>query len=104
MRLRQILVNLVGNAIKFTDGGEVVIEVSLSCDEPDGVILTFAVKDTGVGIEPEQCSRIFEPFHQIDGSMTRSRGGSGLGLSITRQLVELMGGAISVESNLGRSP
>ena len=79
VRLRQILVNLVGNAIKFTDGGEVVIEVSLSCDEPDGVILTFAVKDTGVGIEPEQCSRIFEPFHQIDGSMTRSRGGSGLG-------------------------
>jgi PAS domain S-box-containing protein len=102
VRLRQILVNLVGNAIKFTDGGEVVIEVSLSCDKPDGVILTFAVKDTGVGIEPEQCSRIFEPFHQIDGSMTRTRGGSGLGLSITRQLVELMGGAISVESNLGQ--
>jgi two-component system, sensor histidine kinase and response regulator len=102
VRLRQILVNLVGNAIKFTDSGEVVVEVSVSHDEPDGVVLTFTVKDTGVGIEPAQCSRIFESFHQIDGSMTRARGGSGLGLSITRQLVELMGGAISVESKPGQ--
>jgi PAS domain S-box-containing protein len=97
VRLRQILVNLVGNAIKFTESGEVVVEVSVARDEPDGVVLRFTVQDTGIGIEPEHCSRIFESFHQIDGSMTRARGGSGLGLSITRQLVELMGGAISVQ-------
>jgi len=102
VRLRQILVNLVGNAIKFTERGEILVELSLARNEPDGVVLNFAVEDTGIGIPPEQCPRIFESFHQVDGSMTRARGGSGLGLSITRQLVELMGGKISVESELGR--
>jgi PAS domain S-box-containing protein len=102
VRLRQILVNLVGNAIKFTERGEILVELSLVRSEPDTVMLNFAVEDTGIGIEPDQCARVFESFHQVDGSMTRSRGGSGLGLSITRQLVELMGGKISVESELGR--
>jgi two-component system, sensor histidine kinase and response regulator len=102
VRLRQILVNLVGNAIKFTERGEILVEVSLSRNEPDGVMLNFVVEDTGIGIPSEQCAKVFESFHQVDGSMTRARGGSGLGLSITRQLVELMGGKISVESELGR--
>jgi two-component system, sensor histidine kinase and response regulator len=102
VRLRQILINLVGNSIKFTERGEILVELSLARNEPDGLILNFAIEDTGIGIAPEQCSRVFESFHQVDGSMTRARGGSGLGLSITRQLVELMGGKISVESELGR--
>jgi PAS domain S-box-containing protein len=102
VRLRQILVNLVGNAVKFTERGEVVIEVSLRNHRPNGVTLNFMVEDTGIGIDPEHSARIFESFHQVDGSMTRARGGSGLGLSITRQLVELMGGSISVRSERGR--
>ena len=102
MRLRQILVNLVGNAVKFTDRGEILVEASLLSSEPDGVALQFIVEDTGIGIEPAQCSRVFESFHQVDGSMTRTRGGSGLGLAITRELVELMDGHISVESEFGR--
>ncbi len=102
VRLRQILVNLVGNSIKFTERGEILVELSLARGDGDGVMLNFAIEDTGIGIAADQCSKIFESFHQIDGSMTRSRGGSGLGLSITRQLVELMGGKITVESELGR--
>jgi two-component system, sensor histidine kinase and response regulator len=102
VRLRQILVNLVGNAIKFTERGEILVDVSLGRAENDGVVLGFAVTDTGIGIPADQCTRVFESFHQIDGSLTRSRGGSGLGLAITRQLVELMGGSISVESELGK--
>jgi two-component system, sensor histidine kinase and response regulator len=102
MRLRQILINLVGNAVKFTERGEILVELSLLRSEPDEVVLSFAVEDTGIGIAPEQCSLVFESFHQVDGSMTRARGGSGLGLAITRQLVELMGGRISAESELGR--
>jgi two-component system, sensor histidine kinase and response regulator len=102
VRLRQILVNLVGNSIKFTERGEILVEVSLARTEAGGVMLNFTVEDTGIGIDPEQCSRVFESFHQVDGSMTRARGGSGLGLAITRQLVELMGGKIAVESELGR--
>jgi two-component system, sensor histidine kinase and response regulator len=102
VRLRQILVNLVGNAVKFTEHGEILVEVSLAQAKSDGVVLGFAVADTGIGIPAEQCARVFESFHQVDGSLTRARGGSGLGLAITRQLVELMGGSISVESELGR--
>jgi two-component system, sensor histidine kinase and response regulator len=102
VRLRQILVNLVGNAIKFTERGDILVEVSLGRAEGDGVVLGFAVADTGIGIPVDQCARVFESFHQIDGSLTRARGGSGLGLAITRQLVELMGGSIVVESELGR--
>jgi signal transduction histidine kinase/CheY-like chemotaxis protein/HPt (histidine-containing phosphotransfer) domain-containing protein len=102
VRLRQILVNLVGNAIKFTERGEILVEVSLAQAEDDGVVLGFTIADTGIGIPADQCSRVFESFHQIDGTLTRVRGGSGLGLAITRQLVELMGGSISVESEFGR--
>jgi two-component system sensor histidine kinase/response regulator len=102
VRLRQILVNLVGNAIKFTERGEILVEVSLGRAKGDGVVLGFAVADTGIGIPADHCARVFESFHQIDGSLTRARGGSGLGLAITRQLVELMDGSISVESELGR--
>jgi signal transduction histidine kinase/DNA-binding response OmpR family regulator/CHASE3 domain sensor protein len=102
VRLRQILVNLVGNAVKFTERGEILVEVSLRPAEGDGVMLGFAVADTGIGIPADQRAHVFESFHQIDGSLTRARGGSGLGLAITRQLVELMGGSISVESELGR--
>src|SRR5262249_55854519 len=102
VRLRQILVNLVGNAVKFTERGEILVELSLVPAEAHGIVLKFVVEDTGIGIAPDQCARIFESFYQVDGSLTRARGGSGLGLSITRQLVELMGGKISVESMLGR--
>jgi two-component system sensor histidine kinase/response regulator len=102
VRLRQILVNLMGNSIKFTERGEILVEVSLVHTDVDGVMLNFTVEDTGIGIDAEQCLRVFESFHQVDGSMTRARGGSGLGLAITRQLVELMGGKIAVESELGR--
>jgi two-component system, sensor histidine kinase and response regulator len=102
VRLRQVLVNLVGNAVKFTERGEVVVEVSLRRMTAEDMTLNFMVEDTGIGISAEHCSRIFESFHQVDGSMTRAQGGSGLGLSITRQLVELMGGEITVKSELGR--
>src|SRR4029077_12251403 len=96
------LVNLVGNAVKFTERGEILIEASLVQKDADGIILHFAVKDTGIGIPANELARIFESFHQVDASLTRARGGSGLGLAITRQLVELMGGAIAVESETGK--
>src|ERR1700721_546305 len=102
VRLRQILVNLVGNAIKFTERGEILVEVALGGAEGGGVVLGFVVADTGIGTPADQSAHVFESFHQIDGSLTRARGGSGLGLAIPRQLVELMGGSISVESELGR--
>jgi signal transduction histidine kinase/DNA-binding response OmpR family regulator len=101
-RLRQILINLVGNAIKFTERGVILVEVMLGPGDGDHITLSFTIEDTGIGIAPEQRDRVFESFHQVDGSMTRSRGGSGLGLAITKQLVELMGGSIRVESELGR--
>jgi len=104
-RLRQILVNLIGNAIKFTERGSVV--VTLSCGRGDMVEgknrrelrLFFAVSDTGIGIPPEKMSQLFRPFSQVDTSATRRRGGTGLGLIISKRLCELMGGAISVESD-----
>jgi CheY-like chemotaxis protein/HPt (histidine-containing phosphotransfer) domain-containing protein len=101
-RLRQVLINLVGNAMKFTEVGEILIEVSLSRQSDDQVTLLFSVKDTGIGIEPDQQKRVFDSFHQVDSSMTRARGGSGLGLSIVRELVRLMGGGVGVESEVGR--
>jgi CheY-like chemotaxis protein len=100
-RLRQILVNLVGNAIKFTERGEVGLEVGVESPGEEKVRLHFAVRDTGVGIAPEKQKLIFEAFAQADGSTTRTFGGTGLGLTISSRLVEMMGGQIGVESRLG---
>ena len=101
-RLRQVLVNLIGNAIKFTATGEVSLRVAVLEEVGDEAVIQFAVKDTGIGIKPEQLPRIFESFRQADGSTTRRFGGTGLGLTISKQLVELMGGQIQVESTLGQ--
>jgi signal transduction histidine kinase/DNA-binding response OmpR family regulator len=98
-RVRQILVNLLGNAIKFTERGEIVVHVECVEQDAQGVVLRFAVEDSGIGIPQEQQDRIFQPFVQADGSTTRRFGGTGLGLSITVQLVEMMGGRVWVESD-----
>jgi signal transduction histidine kinase/DNA-binding response OmpR family regulator len=98
-RLRQVITNLVGNAIKFTERGEVVVRVE---GEDGGERLRFSVQDTGVGIDPRQLDRLFEPFEQADTSTTRQHGGTGLGLSISRQLVDLMGGQIGATSEVDR--
>jgi signal transduction histidine kinase/DNA-binding response OmpR family regulator len=102
VRLRQVLVNLVGNAIKFTERGEVVVRVQTESQAPDEVELQFSVSDTGIGIPEEKQRIIFDAFAQADSSMTRRFGGTGLGLAISSQLVELMGGRIWIESDLGR--
>jgi two-component system sensor histidine kinase/response regulator len=101
-RLRQIVLNLVGNAIKFTAKGEVVLRVDVSEPGQGGAELHFAVSDTGVGVPLEKQQTIFEAFTQVDGSMTRNYGGTGLGLTISSKLVEMMGGRIWVESEPGR--
>jgi PAS domain S-box-containing protein len=101
-RLKQILINLLGNAIKFTEEGRVDLRVSHKTDEAGQLRLEFSVEDTGIGISPEQLERIFHSFEQADSSITRRYGGTGLGLSITRRLVELMGGSIDAESEVGR--
>jgi PAS domain S-box-containing protein len=101
-RLRQILVNLVGNAIKFTDTGEVAIHVHSLKKMEEHSLLRFEVADTGSGIAPDQQNRIFEAFSQEDGSPTRRHGGTGLGLSISKQLIEMMGGSIDLSSRIGK--
>jgi signal transduction histidine kinase/DNA-binding response OmpR family regulator len=101
-RLRQILVNLVGNAIKFTDHGEIFVRVRGQSPEADTAVLHFAIKDTGMGIAAEKKERIFEAFSQADGSMTRRYGGTGLGLTICVRLAEMMGGRVWLESQPGQ--
>ena len=101
-RLRQVLLNLVGNAVKFSEQGQIIVTARLQRqDADDGMLLHFSVADQGIGITPEQQQRIFAPFEQADLSTTKAYGGTGLGLTISRRLVELMGGELSVESTPG---
>ena len=102
VRLRQVLINLIGNAIKFTTEGEVTLQVRPGRTEGDRLELLFAVRDTGIGIPADKVSSIFEAFSQADGSITRKFGGTGLGLTITSRLVGLMGGKLEVESTPGQ--
>ena len=102
LRLGQVLVNLGNNAVKFTDSGEVVIGVEKTADHDDGIELHFWVRDTGIGMTPEQCGKMFQSFSQADASTTRKYGGTGLGLAISKNLVELMRGRIWVESEAGK--
>ncbi len=102
LRLGQILTNLANNAVKFTEQGEVFIRISLDDAQEDGVTLRFAVRDSGIGMTAEQTAKLFHPFTQADSSTTRRYGGTGLGLTICKRLVEMMGGEISVASVPGR--
>ncbi|NTV49640.1 MAG: response regulator [Geobacteraceae bacterium] len=101
-RLRQILVNILGNAIKFTEQGQVVVRLALLEEVDDALQLRFSVSDTGIGISPEDIEQVFARFSQADGSMTRRYGGTGLGLTIAQQICQLMGGEIYVESTLNK--
>lgn len=101
-RLRQVLTNLIGNAIKYTEHGEIGIRVDTIKNERKNVALRFSVSDTGIGIAPENLRHLFQPFGQVDDSMTRRFGGTGLGLVISKQIVEMMNGEITVESNVGK--
>jgi two-component system, sensor histidine kinase and response regulator len=98
VRLRQVLLNLVANAIKFTEHGEVSVKVGVADSSEHGVQLLFEVRDTGIGLTPEAQTRLFQPFVQADGSITRKYGGTGLGLAICKQLIEMMGGRVGVDS------
>ncbi len=101
-RLRQVLTNLAGNAIKFTERGQVTLDAKLDGQREGKVTVRFAITDTGIGIRPEQATLLFSPFTQADASTTRKYGGTGLGLAICKQLVEMMGGTIGVESREGQ--
>ncbi|MTV47416.1 response regulator [Heliobacillus mobilis] len=101
VRLRQVLFNLVSNAVKFTEKGKVIIRVLVEREEDDRVMIRFEVSDTGIGMSEEACRRLFEPFEQADNSTTRKYGGTGLGLSISKALIEMMGGQMGVISQEG---
>ena len=101
-RIRQVVINLIGNAIKFTERGRITVTVQLpGKDRADAVSLALEVRDTGIGIAADKLELVFEKFTQADGSMTRRYGGTGLGLTIVKQLVEVMGGSVGVESRVG---
>jgi len=102
LRLRQVLLNLVSNAIKFTEEGHVRLEAALACDTSYGLAILFRVTDTGIGIAPAVIQKLFTPFTQADSATTRKYGGTGLGLAISRRLVQFMGGSIGVDSEPGR--
>ena len=101
-RLRQILINLLGNAIKFTDSGEVTLKAKLEKEDANRAVIRFSVRDTGIGISEEGTNRLFKSFSQVDGSTSRNYGGTGLGLAISKQLTELMEGRIGVDSKEGQ--
>ncbi len=101
-RLRQVVVNLIGNALKFTQRGEIILAVRMLSQTDHQVELEFAVRDTGIGIPKGKLDDIFEAFEQVDTTLTRRFGGTGLGLAICRKLTELMSGRIWVESQVGR--
>jgi hypothetical protein len=102
IRLRQVLGNLVNNAVKFTEAGAVLLSVGVAASGTEPLMLEFSVTDTGVGVAPAEQQRIFDAFEQADGSVTRKFGGTGLGLAISRQLVELMHGHMALASEPGR--
>jgi two-component system, sensor histidine kinase and response regulator len=101
LRLGQILLNLVNNAIKFTQDGEIIVSIEMTEEQSNKLKLVFSVQDTGIGIEPAEVKKLFEPFIQADGSITRRYGGTGLGLTISKHLIEMMGGIIWAESTPG---
>ncbi|WP_200328312.1 PAS domain S-box protein [Thiocystis violacea] len=101
LRLGQVINNLVGNAVKFTDAGEIQLQVACAAMTQSEVELRIAVRDTGIGLSAQQCARLFDPFQQADSSISRRFGGTGLGLTISRRLVEMMGGQIEVDSRRG---
>ena len=101
LRLSQVLINLAGNAVKFTEQGEVMVRVERARETSDEVVLRFTVKDTGIGMTQQEIDKLFRPFTQADSSITRKFGGTGLGLTISKRLVEMMGGRIWVESTPG---
>ena len=101
-RLRQVLTNLLGNALKFTPSGEIMVQTRVASQDADAMVVHFSVRDTGIGIAKDKQQKIFEPFSQADGSSTRQYGGTGLGLTVCLRLVEMMGGRLWVESEPGR--
>jgi len=101
-RLRQVMTNLIGNAIKFTEAGHIITNVSISPPRDNTAFVTISVTDTGIGIEPEKIDQVFKKFTQADGSTTRVYGGTGLGLSISKAIIEMMGGRITARSELGK--